>query len=143
MIKDIIPKFFVTCEVESDGGLESLLSIIKHYKGNSKTLNLKHLINELYENKNSFECLSIAAYSHGLIAVICHDIDSKTVIEYNQPIIINIAKSDSSNHFIACFGLNDKNELKICDYKNGAYSIPPSHLSKIMNKGTCLAFANA
>ncbi len=143
MIKDIIPRLFLTYEVESDGGLESLLLIIKYYKSNSKMLNFKRLINELYENENSFECLRIAACSHGLIAVICHNIDIKTVIEYNQPIIINVATLNNRNHFVVCFGLNDQNEFKICDYKNGAYSIPPSDLQKIFNNGKCLAFTNA
>lgn len=140
MIKETLSKFIFTFENTSDGGLESLLYVIKYYKRNTASLNIKYLINELYENPNSFERLSEAANQYGLLAVTCRDIDVRTVMDYNQPIILNTATCKTQNIFVVCLEFVAPNSFRIYDPKKGTYTISVIGMQSLWKDGMCLAF---
>lgn len=48
MIKETILKFLVQHEKQSDGGLKSLLAIVKYYNGNTSSINLNAAIQNNY-----------------------------------------------------------------------------------------------
>lgn len=124
----------------SDGGIEAMLFILKYYRGNEIMVDLKDIV-EAYYSSSSFYVFEKLALKCGLLAAICEDIDISTVIDYNQPIIINISNIDSEFHFVVCYSYNISEGFLIIDSKNGNYHSTVIGLQSMWLDRKCVAFS--
>lgn len=126
----------------ADGGSESILSIIKHYKRNAIMVNFDDFIRKAHAGPHTFNSLKSLANKYGLISVMCKNIDIKTIIEYNQPIIINISSSNIKNDFVVCYGFDIQDGFKIYNPKIGYCFTSVLGLNSMWHDNKCLAFIN-
>lgn len=128
-------------ERESDGGLESLLFIINYYKKYTSTVNKTRLINSYYQC-NSYEQLKNIASENNLISEVCNNITFLGIIKYNQPIILNISKSELTKHYVVCYDYNELNGFSIFDPINSFYIATDVGLQTMLTDSKYIAFVN-
>lgn len=142
MIMKAVFKFLVQHEEKADGGLESLLTIIKYYKGNTSNINLNKAIQNNYP-LSSLKSLMETASKCGLISVIYNDIDVNTIITIKEPVIIAIASNNRNNeHFVVCYPYNDENGFFIWDSRYGNYYTSIYGLQLLRTDQKCIVFSN-
>ncbi|WP_395066036.1 cysteine peptidase family C39 domain-containing protein [Flavobacterium sp.] len=125
-----------------DGGIESLTSIIKHYKGHIVAFNFTKIIDEDYYQSTSLEELNCIISNYGLIGAVCIQVDIPTIIEYNQPIVINIASLKTTNHFVVCHSYTEQHGFYIIDPINDPYYASIAGLKSIWLDKKCLVFVS-
>jgi ABC-type bacteriocin/lantibiotic exporter with double-glycine peptidase domain len=139
MIKDFLQKYIVEHEKSSDGGIESLLKIIKHYKGVSSPENLNFLIQNYYP-KSSNNLLIKAAKNSGLTAVSCHEVTLIDIIAYNQPLIIKFRDKKNTTHFVLFTSFSNKNGFSIWDSRKDSYFLSKEQFEEEWCANECIAF---
>lgn len=141
MINNVLLNYIVDTEQPSDGGLESLLKIIKFYNGTSSINNLNFLIQKYYP-KTSYTLLNEAAKNSGLIGVICTQIELNDIIEYNHPIIIKFLSQKGNIHYVLFNSFSNINGFHIWDSRKGYYSITKESFKKLWHNNDCIAFVS-
>ncbi|GAA4053734.1 cysteine peptidase family C39 domain-containing protein [Flavobacterium chungnamense] len=139
MINNVLLKYIVQTEQPSDGGLESLLKVIKFYNGTSSINNLNFLIQKYYP-KTSYALLNEVAKNSGLIGVICKDIELNDIIEYNHPIIIKFLSQKGNIHYVLFNSFSNTNGFHIWDSRKGYYSLTKESFEDVWFEKDCLAF---
>jgi ATP-binding cassette subfamily B protein len=139
MINETFYNFLVQHEEQSDGGLVSLLAIIKYYKGNTSSINLNDLIQTNYP-LTSMSLLVETVSRYGILSVVCDDVDIPTIINYNQPVIINTTTINNKPHFVVCFPYNEEKGFLIWDSRNGSYYTSIDELKSLRTDKKCMAF---
>jgi len=141
MINNGLLKYIVETEQQSDGGLESLIKIIKFYKGTSSPFKLNFLIQKYYP-KSSYTLLNEAAKNSGLIGVICAEIQLNDIIDYNQPLIIKSLNQNGNIHFVLFNSYCQKDGFNIWDSRKGYYSLTKENFKELWHNNDCIAFVS-
>jgi ABC-type bacteriocin/lantibiotic exporter with double-glycine peptidase domain len=139
MRNNVLLKYVVETEQPSDGGLESLLKIIKFYNGTSSINNLNYLIHKHYP-KCSFKSLIEASKNNGLVSVICKEVTINDIIEYNQPLLIKFTSQKGNIHFVFFKSFSVIDGFQIWDSRKGYYSLTKENFEDVWFKNDCLAF---
>lgn len=140
-MKSNIQNFLLESNIKHDGGIDSLIHIVKHYKSNQIMIELRDIVSAYY-NYSSFLSIDVVASRCGLFSVTCEDIGVNDIIEYNQPVIVNISKSKNSFHFVVCYKYDSEKGFYIIDSINGNYYASVIGFQSIWSDGKCIAFVS-
>lgn len=123
----------------SDGGLETLVSIIQFYKGNSVIIDLKNII-DLYDSNAPFESIESIISTFDIVPSITTITNTTAAKEHNQPIIINIGTTEKAPHFVVCKNYDSTLGFRIEDSVNGNYYATENGLESIFEGQTLYNF---
>jgi ABC-type bacteriocin/lantibiotic exporter with double-glycine peptidase domain len=142
MIKEVINQELVEFDLKSNGGFESLLQIIGHYRSNATTIDLLKIKINSNLISNTFLGIIKAAKDFGLIGVICEDINISEIIEYNQPLILMNSEPNGNYHFVVCYSYNKDNGFLMHHSKKERFYLSISEFVAIWTNKKVLAFFN-
>jgi ABC-type bacteriocin/lantibiotic exporter with double-glycine peptidase domain len=139
MIKDTILRLLVEHEEKTDGGLESFLTILKHYKGNTSSINLYEVMENNYP-LTSIPSLVETASKCGFTSATYDNIDINTLTNYTYPLIIGTTSTDNKVHFVVCFNYSYKDGFLLWDSRKGLYKKSIEELKSLRADEKCVAF---
>jgi len=121
---------------QSDCGVACLLSIIKFYDGNQSLEKLRELSGTTKQGTTILG-LYQAANTLGFIAEGC-EADINALIAHKQPVILHVVIESNLQHYIVCYGYNEKEGFLIGDPAKGISFLSIPELEKIWISKTCL-----
>jgi len=121
---------------QSDCGAACLLSVIKFYKGGNSVEKIRELSGTTKQGTTMLG-LYQAAKQLGFSADGC-EADMQALIDHKQPAILHTVIKNQLQHYIVCYGYNEKNGFLIGDPGKGIYHLSEQELEKIWISKTCL-----
>lgn len=134
-----VSKHIVQNEPASDGGLESLLFIIKHYKGGIVSFDLDKMVQQNYPLTSTPKIINVATKC-GLIAVECDQIDIQTIVDYGQPVLITLKQTSNKKKYAVCHFCKTENNFLIWKSRDNATYTSFNELLELRADSKCIAF---
>lgn len=121
---------------QSDCGVACLLSIIKFYKGDCSLEKLRDLSGTTQQGTTLLGLYQVANQlgfnAEGFQTNI------RTLVEFEQPLIIHVTLEDHLQHYIVCYHYDNKKGFLIGDPAKGIYYLTASELNEIWVSKKCL-----
>lgn len=128
-------------EEQTDGGLQCLLAIIKYFKINTSTINLNKAVENNYPIASNESLIKMAS-KYGLIAEVCDNIDISSIMNYNQPIILEVTVTKNKKHFVICYNYVQKEQsFLIWDPRYGFYYATLNGLKTLQANNKSIRFS--
>lgn len=121
---------------QSDCGAACLLSIIKFYNGNTSLEKIRELSGTTKQGTTMLG-LYQAANQLGFNADGC-EADMQALIDHKQPLILHTLIDNRLNHYVICYGYNEKDGFLIGDPAKGIAVLSIQELDKVWISKSCL-----
>lgn len=133
-----IRKFFTPQHDQTDCGVACLLTLIKYYGGTTSLERLRELSGT---NKQGTTLLGLyqAALKVGFETEGC-EADIPALIEHGQPVILHVLLENNMEHYVVCFGYENKRFL-ISDPAKGICYYTKDELEQIWKSHSCLTLS--
>lgn len=128
---------------KSDGGLESLVIIVKYYKGNEAKVDLLNRSLSRRNPQNTFSNLVSIAKYFGLLGVVCTNITANEILEFDQPLIIKSTNESIENQFVVCYADTEGKGFLVHGPENNLKNLTMEEFLSVWTDRTGIAFINS
>lgn len=131
----------LVCEygASNDGGVQSVLKIIEHYKENDAIIDIGKLIKDC-SPETDYQALIKIADEYNLECKIIHKPSLFFLIEGNRPFMFRCKGNRNSYCFLICFSYSSEEGFLIWDYRHGKYFANIKGFSDMWDGNDCLIF---
>lgn len=121
---------------QSDCGVACLLSLIQYYGGTASLERLRELSGTSQQGTTMLGLYQVAS-TLGFTAEGC-EADIQALIDHRQPVILHVIMEEQLQHYVVCYGYDEKVGFTIGDPAKGIYYLNTAALEKIWVSKSCL-----